>query len=67
MAACKTVLCDICHKVHVPANKQKIKGQTVCVHCRNNNEKRTYDEIRQRKRNGKQEQKTKMSENKEIN
>jgi len=46
MPSCKTVLCDICQKVHVPASKSKIRGKTVCVHCRGQKEKRLYDDQR---------------------
>jgi hypothetical protein len=33
MPACKTVLCDICNKVHVPTSKPKKRGLTVCSNC----------------------------------
>ena len=65
MAANSMNLCDICHKVWVPATKAKVQGNTVCVHCRSKNEKRLYDD--QRYKNvgrPRKEQKRVLSENK---
>jgi hypothetical protein len=52
MPACKTVLCDFCHKVHVPASKPKHRGLTVCSNCEHIGDKykRLEDEKRKQKR-----------------
>ena len=37
MKAPDTVLCEECKSVHVPANRQKIRGRTLCTNCRSKN------------------------------